>query len=95
MSETKPMMSGHCSFPQTAEPRLSHERCTRNGAGSKANPRKEFFPCPCQCHFAGEQFQCECGDTLAVAPYLGLDDDGDDQYVHLDHQGRMTSMYCR
>jgi hypothetical protein len=46
----KPMMSGHCAFPQTAHPERSHQRCHDMGAGNTASQSGEFAPCPCSCH---------------------------------------------
>jgi hypothetical protein len=46
--------SGHCGYPASKDPQLSHERCARRGAGSYANPAKAFYPCPCACHLTHE-----------------------------------------
>lgn len=93
----RPMMSGHCGYPQTAEPHLSHARCERMGAGSAANPEKRFHPCPCPCHYPGDIYECAgegCGGRIKEAPYLGLDEDGDPQYVHVNNDGRMLYVSC-
>lgn len=77
------MMSGHCQTPQTENPELSHGRCQRNGGGNTANPRKEFGPCPCACHFPGERYECECGGLITEAPHWPLDGE-EIRYTHLD-----------
>lgn len=48
----RPIISGHCAWPQTKDPHLSHLRCAAYGSGSRANPDKRFHPCPCSCHLA-------------------------------------------
>lgn len=93
----RPIMSGHCGYPQTVNPTASHERCAAYGAGSSANPEKRFHPCPCACHFPGEIYECAgegCGGRIKEAPYLGLDEDGDAQYVHVNNDGRMLYVSC-
>jgi hypothetical protein len=88
------IMSGHCLFPETANPARSHERC---GAVSYANPRKDPYPCPCICHFPGEQYEDEGCSTdkrkvfIVEAPFMGLDEDGDEQYVHVARDGKRVS----
>jgi hypothetical protein len=86
------MMSGHCAAPSPG----SHERCQRNGGGSTANPAKEFSPCPCPCHFPGEQFDCECGGVLSLAPHWPNEwGDDDPVYTHLDRKtGRAIGEHC-
>jgi len=88
-------MSGHCSTPQTANPAASHERCARMGGGMRANPAKEFAPCPCHCHL-GEIFECsECGRDIAEAPlWPNEDEPGEMVYVHIDKNGRAISEEC-
>lgn len=87
-----PMMSGHCRFPQTAHPEESHDRCGRNGAGSRANPRKVFHPCACHCHL-GEQYDCgNCGRLVAEAPLW--DGTGEMTYVHIDADGNSIGEDC-
>lgn len=77
--------SGHCAFPQTEHPEQSHERCHVQGAGSTANPRGVYHPCPCPCHFPEERYECaNCGGVLAEAPHWPLDEDGDVRYTHID-----------
>lgn len=91
-----PIMSGHCNFPQTADPLKSHDRCHDNGAGVTTRIGEgTFHPCPCTCH-VGEEFECsECGDSIYEAPNLGPDEDGDMQYVHISEDGlRVTGVYC-
>lgn len=97
-TDTEPavIMSGHCAYPQTKEPHLSHERCARNGSGSRANPEKRFHPCPCACHLDTEHYTCACGGVIVLASVFGLDEDGDPVYVHIDkHTGRMLYRDCR
>lgn len=99
----QPMMSGHCNFPATqlpggaaAPPSLSHERCAAQGAGNWANPAREYQPCPCACHFPGEDLECECGGTLREAPHWPNEDEpGEMVYTHIDHKtGRATGENC-
>jgi hypothetical protein len=92
----KPIISGHCAWPQTKDPHLSHERCANRGSGSRANPAKNFHPCPCPCHLAHDSdgavltYECGgCGGILAEAPIFGVDEDGDPVYVHVDRKDRM------
>lgn len=81
----RPLISGHCASPATADPKESHARCQRNGGGSRANPDKVFQPCPCLCHFPPERYECGgCGGTILAAPHYPVDEDGDMRYVHLD-----------
>jgi hypothetical protein len=96
-----PQMSGHCAFPETTNPDESHERCQRQGAGSRANPEKEFMPCPCPCHFPEDRFECECGGTLAEAPSWPDEDaeyegrDPEMVYTHVSvRTGRATGFEC-
>lgn len=93
----RPQMSGHCMFPQSASPHLSHERCGRNGAGNRAVPKnkdgiKEFAPCPCDCHL-GDEYECgNCGQPIRETHlWTG---DGEVTYVHVDHQGIATGENC-
>lgn len=51
----RPILSGHCGYPQTKNPHESHRRCAQWGAGSRANPEKRFHPCPCPCHLQHER----------------------------------------
>lgn len=91
----EPMMSGHCLNPQTKDPERSHQRCHDLGAGNTASPSGDFAPCPCSCHVEPDPFECECGEYVYLAPNLGKDDEGDDQYVHLTEDGlRVTGVYC-
>lgn len=99
----KPMMSGHCATPSTADPDESHARCARLGAGNKARPSKEFQPCPCPCHYVGlPRYECECERTL-VETRIENDDlkDIDPEtgelypvYFHLARDGSITSQEC-
>lgn len=89
-------ISGHCSSPQTENPALSHERCHRMGAGSRANPAKEFTPCGCPCHFPEERYECaNCGGVLAEATAWPPDEDGDVRYTHIHpRSGRALGEDC-
>lgn len=91
------MMSGHCAWPQTDHPEESHERCTRMGGGNRANPSKDFSPCPCPCHYPADEYECaDCGGTLKEAP-LWPNEWGDDEpvYTHIDPAtGRATGEAC-
>ncbi len=92
----KPLLSGWCSTvstdPVTGE--TSHERCERLGGGQRANPAKEFQPCPCPCHY-GEEFECGgCGRTIREAPLWPYDVDGDLRYTHIDRDGRAVGEDC-
>lgn len=87
----RPLMSGHCAHHSEG----SHERCTRNGSGNRANPGKIFQPCPCRDHFPEEEYECECGATIVAAPHYPLDEGGDIRYVHLDPKtGRVVDEEC-
>lgn len=92
----RPLISGHCSSPQTNNPDESHLRCQKNGGGSRANPGKIFQPCPCLCHFPPERYECaSCGGTIVAAPHYPPDEDGDTHYVHLDTKRmRVTDGEC-
>lgn len=98
----KPMLSGHCATPSTADPDESHARCARMGAGNKARPSKEFQPCPCSCHYADlPQYECGCGGTLVETLIENddpkdLDEDGNlyPVYFHLARDGSITSQEC-
>ncbi len=86
--------SGHCSFPVTDDPQSSHERCARNGGGSRANPKKVFTPCPCSCHY-GEEFECGgCGRPIVECLAWPFDVDGDLHYTHTDARGWATGEEC-
>lgn len=86
------LMSGHCATPSTANPQSSHERCK---GYNTANPKKEVQPCPCPCHH-GDTFECGgCGRHIVEMPALGLDEDGDPYYFHLDPvTGRASQQFC-
>lgn len=93
-----PRMSGHCNFPQTANPEASHERCQKNGHGNNWNPDKEFSPCPCTCHLE-EHYECaECGGIIAEAPHWTgewITDPDEMVYVHVDPEtGRAIGEEC-
>lgn len=105
----QPLMSGHCNFPAThvdGEPagNLSHERCAMLGAGNKANPTKEFAPCPCRCHLGTDEYVCEnCNRPLREAPmwpnaFAEGDEDADPDemvYVHIEPAtGRAIGEEC-
>lgn len=86
-------MSGHCAFPETDNPERSHARCP---GYSRANPKKEFQPCPCPCHY-GEEFDCECGGLLREAPLWPNEEEepGEMVYTHVDpRSGRATGEEC-
>jgi len=86
--------SGHCSFPVTSDPQSSHDRCARNGGGSRANPKKVFTPCPCACHY-GEEFECGgCGRPIVECLAWPFDVDGDLHYTHVDEKGWATGEEC-
>lgn len=95
------LLSGHCHH---GNPASSHERChTRHSGGQAANPDREWQWCPCACHLAkgddgeAETYDCACGGVIAEAPLMGLDEDGDPYYVHVDprDRNRMVSLECR
>lgn len=93
----KPLMSGHCAVGNKA----SHERCQRNGGFQRANPLKEFQPCPCSCHYGtgvdggAEVYECgSCGRAIVEAIYWPLDEDGDIRYTHIDETGRALGENC-
>ena len=89
----RPMMSGHCAHPAVNED--SHARCHRQGGGQRANPEKEFQPCPCACHYGDEEFECGgCGRPIREALTWPLDDDGDVRYSHMDKDGRALGEDC-
>lgn len=92
----RPLMSGHCAHPSKNEEtgETSHERCHRQGGGQRANPTKEFQPCPCPCHY-GEEFECGgCGQPIREAPLWPYDSDGDMRYTHIDRTGRAIGEDC-
>lgn len=88
------IMSGHCGFPETDHPENSHSRCQRNGGGATSRATGLFHPCPCRCHLREEDFECGCGYLIREAPALGLDEDGDPRYVHIDEAGYIYSVTC-
>lgn len=99
----RPLMSGHCSFPATHLPggepagNHSHKRCEDMGAGSAANPDREFAPCPCRCHLGTDEFECgNCGRPLREAPMWPNEDDPDEMvYVHIElATGRAIGEEC-
>lgn len=91
----RPIWSGHCQFPATADPKGSHERCIHNGGGCLSPGTGVFTPCPCSCHLGTEDFDCTgCGYLIREAPALGLDADGDVQYAHVDEDGNIYSIEC-
>lgn len=61
-----PILSGHCGYPQTQDPWMSHQRCALMGAGSRANPEKRFHPCPCSCHLAHDETGITSVDEMNV-----------------------------
>lgn len=108
------MMSGYCAFPASERsvkgvvhevgPSHSHDRCATLGAGSMANPDKEFSPCPCGCHLGTDEYECgNCGRPLREAPrwpndFANGDEDADPDemvYVHIDPAtGRAIGEEC-
>ena len=86
------MLSGFCHSPAHDDPEGSHTRCR---GGNKANPGKEFQPCPCHCHL-GEEYDCgNCGRPLREAPLWENEDDPDEMvYVHIDKTGRAVGVEC-
>lgn len=88
----RPMMSGFCNSPSREKPERSHERCR---GGNRANPGKEFQPCPCSCHL-GEEYECGgCGRMIREAPMWEDDEYPDDPvYVHIDKSGNATTINC-
>lgn len=101
ITERKPIMSGHCRFPQTADPQQSHDRCARNGAGTRSNPAKVWHPCSCGCHL-GDEYECgNCGRLIAEAPlwdgsngaWVG-DEEPEMVYVHIDTDGTAIGEGC-
>ena len=86
----QPMMSGHCMAPATniADP---HGKCK---AGNRANPDKEWQPCPCECHL-GETYECGCGRLIREAPlWRDFEEDEDMIYVHVEDSGRAIGEEC-
>lgn len=100
----KPELSGHCRFPQHKDfnggPEESHQRCIDGGEGNRANPAKEFQPCPCGCHL-GEEFSCgACGRPIREAPHFEGDEWDENgvpymRYIHIDPvSGNGTTEEC-
>ncbi len=89
----RPIMSGHCATPATADPEGSHHRCAKMGSGIKTAATKVFHPCPCGCHLDAEEYECSnCGGEIRETEvWLG---DGETTYVHIDHDGRATGEDC-
>lgn len=95
----KPLMSGHCASHAgkdslSKQEFAAHDRCQRNGGGQRANPKREFQPCPCAFHY-GEIFECGgCGREIAEALLWPFDEDGDMRYTHIDGSGRALGEDC-
>lgn len=96
-------MSGHCAFMSrnTEQGRAAHERCHAQGGGNRANPKKEFQPCPCRCHYESgdgmlDIYECDgCGGEIVEAPLWPFDEDGDARYTHIDREtDRATGEDC-
>lgn len=92
------IMTGHCGNPAThdkshneIDPFTSHQRCIDNGGGVTTQSTGEFHPCPCSCH-VGEEAECQCGELIYEGLTLGLDEDGDMQWVHLIEDGSRFTM---
>lgn len=109
MTETirKPLMSGHCAshigHADLSEAQAaSHSRCVNNGGGNRANPQREFQPCPCAHHYnldadgnPAEVYECGgCGREIVEAWYWPLDEDGETRYTHIDGTGRALGEEC-
>lgn len=103
----KPLMSGHCASHSTHEElseaqAASHQRCVNNGGGNRANPKREFQPCPCPYHYGtdaednpAEVYECgACGREIVEAWYWPLDEDGETRYTHIDGTGRALGEEC-
>lgn len=97
----KPLMSGHCAGHALAvdlseQSALAHARCDANGAGNRANPLKEWQPCPCPHHYnQSDVYECGgCGREIVEAPHWPLDEDGDVRYTHIDGTGRALGEDC-
>ena len=91
-----PQMSGWCSTVSILNDGTeSHTRCT---GGNRANPFREFQPCPCQCHYPDEEYECECGGVLKEAPLWPQEDEdmeGEPVYTHIDPRtGRALGEEC-
>lgn len=93
----RPLMSGHCVIGNEA----GHERCQRNGGGQRANPAREFQPCPCLCHYVNDEGAVEvlecgtCGEEIVECAYWPRDGDGDVRYAHVDLDAdRVTGEEC-
>lgn len=88
----RPLMSGHCGghkgrVPASEQAKQSCARCLGNGAGNRANPQREYQPCPCAGHVDqdGDLYLCEqCDKVITAMPLWPLDSDGDERYTHLD-----------
>lgn len=98
--QRKPQMSGWCGNPSETDGVSSHTRCT---GGNRANPAKEFQPCPCSCHLGDETYECaNCPGWLAEAPVWenddpdDVDENGDPNpvYVHVDENFRAIGREC-
>lgn len=93
----RPLMTGHCSFPQTEDPARSHRRCHEQGGGYYNKPRGEFHPCPCGCHTGEDEYVCgNCGRPLREAPlWPNEDEPGEMVYTHIDPKtGRAIGEEC-
>lgn len=89
----KPLMSGHCAHMGQVSPagKTAHARCA---GGQRANPAKEFQPCPCSCHYpdasTAELFECgECGKVIIEATRwprypAAPGEEEDPRYTHMD-----------
>lgn len=92
----KPLMSGHCSSGGSDLTSAGHQKCQRNGGYQRANPAREFQPCPCPCHYdTTDVYECGgCGHEIIEATYWPLDADGDARYTHIDGTGKATGEDC-
>jgi hypothetical protein len=90
--------TGHCLFPATGPgnaedaAELSHRRCLGT-VYTKSTGRTHV--CPCSHHLLPDDYDCSaCGYLIREAPALGLDEDGDPRYVHVDEAGNIYSVEC-
>lgn len=87
-------MSGFCNWPSTEDREAGIHRCS---GGNRANPYREFQPCPCPCHLGEEEYECGgCGRTIREAVDWENDDDpGEPVYTHIDPEtGRAIGEEC-
>jgi hypothetical protein len=90
--------TGHCLHPATGPGNPedaafnSHARCA-GAQETKATGKTHV--CPCSHHLGDEDFDCSaCGYLIREVPQLGLDEDGDPYYAHIDEAGNIYSIEC-